>query len=361
VERRDPVVADLGEDRLVAGILATFSTADATADAAGRSRPDGLLVGPGDDAAVLDLAGPVVVCTDTLVEGQDFRRDWVDARLLGVKLAAQNLADVAAMGGRPLALLVCLVAPGDLPVSFITELAQGLDEECRRAGARVIGGDVSAGDVIVLAGTALGVLDGGGPAVLRSGARPGDRVALAGTPGRAAAGLALLEAGRRPSDVPAAPAAPLIGEQLAPCPDYPAGAAARAAGATALIDTSDGLLRDATRLAVASGVQLVLRAAALGEDAELRAAAGGLGLDPAVVRDWQLTGGEDHALLGCFPPQADLPAGFRVIGEVRAASPDAGPDVVVTGEDGAPIPGRADRLGYTHWARSDLHPSGPER
>ena len=136
----------------------------------------------------------VVATTDLLVEGRHFRRDWSGAFDIGGKAAAQNLADVAAMGASPTALLVGFAAPGDLLVTWAEDLVRGLAQECARAGASVVGGDVSSADSVVLAITALGDLDGREP-VTRAGARAGDRLAIAGQTGRSAAGLALLEAG----------------------------------------------------------------------------------------------------------------------------------------------------------------------
>ena len=178
-------VAEVGEDPLVADVISRYPGAD------------WLVVGPGDDAAVLDLArfpGQLVISTDTLVEGQDFRRDWSSARDVGVKTAAQNFADIAAMGGRPRALLISLTAPAGLPAAWARELADGLAQECERAGAVVAGGDLSAGTELVITGTAIGTLSTP-RAVLRSGARPGDVIAIAGVSGRSAAGWALLRNG----------------------------------------------------------------------------------------------------------------------------------------------------------------------
>jgi thiamine-monophosphate kinase len=292
-------VGDAGEDGLLAALLARHGPV-----------PSWLRVPPGDDAAVLDLPpGGVVVSTDTLVEGEDFRRVWSSGGDVGVKTAAQNLADVAAMGARPVALLVSLAAPDDLPASWVAELADGLAAECARVGATIVGGDLSAAPQVVLTGTAIGVLDGV-PAVRRSGARPGDVLALAGTTGRSAAGLALLAGGRAGApDV----AETLVADHLRPRPPYDAGPRAARAGATAMIDTSDGLLRDAGRIAAASGVRLDIDAAALTPGADLVAAGDLLSADPL---SWVLTGGEDHALLACFPPAATLPDGFVAIGAV---------------------------------------------
>jgi thiamine-monophosphate kinase len=303
------LLRDVGEDGLIASIVRRFG-----------ARPAALVVGPGDDAAVLDIAGGLVVSTDTVVEGVDFRRDWSGGADVGVKVAAQNLADVAAMGARPLAVVVSLTAPGDLPVGWADALAEGLDEECRRAGAAVAGGDVSQGNEIVVTGTALGLLDGS--PVLRSGARPGDVVALAGRTGLSAAGLALLSrAGSVATAGELAPSASaLVRAHLAPRPPYAAGPDAARAGATALIDTSDGLLRDAKRIAVASGVRIELDGAPLAPGADLVAAAEALG-DPLLASTWILTGGEDHALLACFPPDAVVPPGFAMIGLVAGGEP----------------------------------------
>jgi thiamine-monophosphate kinase len=325
-----PTLRDLGEDRLVAAVVSRFTAA-----------PGWLRVPPGDDAAVLDLppGAGLVTGTDTVVEGEDFRRDWSTGADVGVKVAAQNLADLAAMGARPLALLVSLAAPADLPAGWATDLADGLAAECTRAGAHVIGGDVSGAPLVVVTGTALGLLDG--PAVLRSGARPGDVVALAGVTGPSAAGLDLLLAGWTdvetadvvrllPGPQLRATAARLVAAHRRPRPPYPAGPRAAAAGATAMIDTSDGLLRDAGRVGRASGVLLDLDPAALDLTDDLVAIGLALGVDPL---GWALTGGEDHGLLACFPPGTPLPEGFRAVGVVREPSGDgaSGTGVVVAG------------------------------
>jgi thiamine-monophosphate kinase len=297
----DRTVSQIGEDGLVADVLTRYPGADF------------LPVGPGDDAAVLNLTrfgGQLVACTDTLVEGLDFRRDWSSAPDVGVKVAAQNFADVAAMGGRPHALLVSLVTPGSVPASWAAGLADGVATECARAGAVVAGGDLSEGAELVVTGTALGTVVS---PVLRSGARPGDVVALSGATGRSGAGLALLRAGTTSASAFSA----LIAEHRRPVPPYSAGPAAAAAGATAMIDTSDGLVRDAMRLATASTVTLALSSSALTPDRELREAADRLGADPL---EWVLTGGEDHQLLACFPASAEVPPPFRVIGTVLAGS-----------------------------------------
>jgi thiamine-monophosphate kinase len=283
------------------------------------------LVGIGDDAAVLAVPdGRVVATTDFLIEGRHFRRDWASAADVGHKAAARSLADCAAMGAEPSALLVALAAPPDLLVSWVRELAGGLAAECARAsrvGAHVIGGDTARADQVVLAVTGLGDLAGRSP-VLRSGAGPGDLVAVAGPLGHAAAGLALLEAGLTTD--------PLVGEHLRPAPPYDAGPEAAGLGATAMIDVSDGLLADLGHIADASGVRVDLDSAALRPGDRLIAAAGavaasrrhsartGLVTRPAddLALGWVLTGGEDHSLAATFPAGTRLPPRWKVIGNV---------------------------------------------
>ena len=314
------------------------------------------LVGIGDDAAVLAVPdGRVVATTDFLLEGRHFRLDWASAADVGHKAAARSLADLAAMGAEPSALLVALAAPADLALDWARELAAGLADECARAGAGVIGGDTARADAVLLAVTGLGDLAGRAP-VRRSGAAPGDLVAVAGPLGPAAAGLALLAAGI--SDDPLV--APLIAGHLRPAPPYDAGPEAADLGATAMIDVSDGLLADLGHVAAASGVRIDLDSAALrpGEDLLTAARAvaeqdrhgsGRTGRvarpgDPGALR-WVLTGGEDHSLAATFPPGTPLPPRWRVIGTVRQ-----GNGVVVDGQPWAGAPG------WDHFA--ELAPGG---
>lgn len=301
----DPRIGEVSEGHLLRAILARTPPA---ADA---------ILGPGDDAAIVAApSGAVVATIDTLVEGPDFRLAWSSAYDLGWKAAAVNLADIAAMGARPTGLLVALAIPSRLRVSFVEGLADGLRDACAALapGCAVVGGDLTVSDVLTIAVTALGDTDGRA-AVTRSGARIGDVVAIAGETGRAAAGLAVLFRRFHPGDaaVPVDAAqldegeAEAITAQLRPMPPIGLGPIAAAAGATAMMDVSDGLSLDARRLALASGVTLDLRRAALGADPE-----------------GALAGGEDHALLATFPPGV-LPPGFREIG------------VVVPAVEGAPV------------------------
>ena len=278
----------------------------------------GVLVGIGDDAAlVVAPDGRVVATADMLIEGRHFRREWSGPADIGGKGAARNLADIAAMGARPTALLVSFAGPGHLEVSWVLELVAGISAEASSAGAVVAGGDTSGADVVMLAITALGDLAGARP-VLRSGARAGNVIAVAGTLGSAAAGLALLRQGTAVD-----PAfEPLVAAHRKPTPPYAAGPRAAAAGATAMIDVSDGLIADLGHIASASGVRLELQMSAIAarpvtvRDAlEGAAAVLGAGYD---WRRWLLAGGDDHALAATFPASEGPPDGWTVIGRVVA-------------------------------------------
>ena len=267
--------------------------------------PPGVDVGIGDDAAVLTCPdGRVVATTDVLVEGRHFRLDWSSPYEVGRRAAAANLADVAAMGGRATALLIGLVAPPDLTVADAEALVDGLRDEAAAVGAAVIGGDSVSGERLTLAVTALGDLGGQRP-VLRSGAAVGDQVVLAGRLGWSAAGLALLQEGVRDGA--------LVAAHRVPQPPYDAGPVLARAGATAMCDVSDGLVADLGHIATASGKRIGIRAADLvGEVVEGR----------ALTRQEILGGGEDHALVATLPPDAPLPDGCRVIGQVLSDQPD---------------------------------------
>lgn len=300
-------VAELGEDAFVAAVVARLGAAGEGASVHGMS----VLLGPGDDAAVVTVTGSSVLSTDTLVQGVDFRLDWSSGHDVGVKAAVQALADVEAMGALPAALLVALAVPGGASVDWCLDLADGLAVECGRAGAVVVGGDVAQAGQVVVTGTALGVLGAGSTAVTRAGACAGDVVAMSGATGASAAGLALLAAGRGKEH--GAAAAHVLGVHRAPQVDHGAGRRALEAGARAMIDISDGLVRDARRVAVASGVRLDLDPGRLQPTPQVVEVAAALGADP---QNWVMTSGEEHVLLACFDADTDLPVGFRVVGRV---------------------------------------------
>jgi thiamine-monophosphate kinase len=362
-------IDDAGEFGLIARVQARLPL----------TSPD-TLVPAGDDAAVLAAPdGRLAVSTDLLLEGRHFRRDWSSPRDIGHKAAAQNFSDIVAMGGVPTSLLLSMVLPGDLPVAWVEEFAEGVAGECARVGAIVAGGDMVRGDLITISVTVLGTLEGRAP-VLRSGARPGDTVAVAGRLGWSAAGLELLLAGEgdavagsgdgtsgsdagssdqtaetpesavrarggAPGDGAAQadggatgagfatsavpqPADYLIAHRR-PSPPYATGPEAAGAGATAMLDVSDGLLADLRHLAVASGV-------AVDVDSTL------LTTDQGPRLDQVLTGGEDHALVATFASADAIPEGWRPIGTVYAGAAS----VTV---DGKPWEGTA---GFSHFGRS---------
>ena len=289
----DATLADAGEFGLIGALTRIFE------------QGEHVLVGPGDDAAVLRVrTGHVVVSTDLMVEGRHFRRDWASAEDVGHRAAAQNLSDVNAMGGRAHSLTVGLAAPADLPVQWALDFARGFAEECALVGASVVGGDLTRADEVVIAVTVMGSC--AQSPVLRSGAEPGDVVALCGRQGWAAGGLAVLGRGFRSPRV-------LVEAYRRPEPPYDAGQVAARAGATAMIDVSDGLLSDAGHLAEESGVTLDLHRAAFEVPEPLHAVGSALGADPM---RFVLGGGDDHALLATFPPDR-VPDGWTVVGEVR--------------------------------------------
>ena len=209
-----------------------------------------ILVGPGDDAAVLQVDGPVLTSVDVLVEGVHFRRDWSSATEVGRKAVAVNVADIEAMGGRAFALVVGLSAPSELPLAWALELADGIRAEGERSGVVLVGGDVTRSRDVTISVTVFGALDGRRP-VRRSGAGPDQVVALVGRTGWAAAGMAVLQRGFR------SPRA-VVEAQRVPEVAYGQGAVAADAGATAMIDVSDGLLADLGHLASASGITVDL-------------------------------------------------------------------------------------------------------
>jgi thiamine-monophosphate kinase len=292
-------LGDLGEFGLISQLTALF--------------PQGehVLVGPGDDAALLRIKqGHIVVSSDLMVEGRHFRRDWVSAADVGHRAAAQNLSDINAMGGRAHTMTIGLAAPPDLPAQWALDFAAGFAEECALVGASVVGGDITRADEIVIAVTAIGAVTQA--PVLRSGAQPGDVIALAGRQGWAAGGLAVLGRGFRSPRV-------LVEAYQRPEPPYEQGAIAAAAGATSMIDISDGLLAEARHLAEASGVAIDIRTDALDAPEPLHAVAAATGADPL---SFVLGGGDDHALLATFSSADVVPDGWRVIGTVAPQDPD---------------------------------------
>lgn len=291
-------VADVGEFGLIARITESLGM------------PRDVLIGPGDDAAEVATGESVLITVDVLVEGRHFRRDWCSAVEVGRRAAAASLADIAAMGGAPSAVVVGFGAPPDLPASWAQQCSAGIVEECGRAGAALVGGDVTAADQVIVSVTAIGNPPDTG-AVLRSGAQPGDVVALHGRVGWAAAGLAVLSRGFRAPKV-------LVDAYRFPEIDYRQGARAAARGAHAMVDVSDGLVADARHIAEASGVSISLDPESIPVPDPIATAASAYNVDP---REWMLTGGDDHALLACFPDRKSIPKGWSIIGSVEQGEP----------------------------------------
>ena len=244
--------------------------------------------------------GRVTVTTDVLVDGVHFRRDWSSGYDVGRRAAAANLADIAAMGAVPTGVVVGLAAPGDLPLPWVDDLADGFRDETELAGAAVVGGDVVISPTLVIAVTALGDLRGHRP-VTRSGATPGDAVVVAGRLGFAAAGLALLRAGHGAGTQ----WAELTDAHRRPQVAYDAALRLAELGATSMIDVSDGLVADLAHLARASGVGIELARDDLPLPAELVDAALEVGADPL---SWVAGGGDDHAFAATLPSDLALRA-----------------------------------------------------
>lgn len=348
-----PVLGDLSESQVLARLRPSWTHTDA------------VVVGPGDDAAVLACPGAAVVATtDSMVRGTDWRDDWSSGHDVGVKLTVSNIADLAAMGATPTGLLVSLMADPAVPLSWVVQVSEGIGRVAREVGAAVLGGDLSSAPpgVVVLSMTALGDLAGREP-VLRSGARPGDVVAVCGTLGHSGAGLELYadEASGRASVRPdhhdldrpalAQARAALQAAHRAPSTPWRAGPAAAEAGVHALIDISDGLVRDAGRIAMASGVRIDLSADRLRD----LVVPGPLGLVVGARRALALalSSGEEHSLLGCFDAGTDIAAlpgqRWHVVGAVRQADGDRRDDARSTDVllDGAAVGDD----GWDHFAR----------
>ncbi|WP_457974484.1 thiamine-phosphate kinase [Arthrobacter sp. D1-17] len=333
-------VADLSETDLLTRIFPRLEL-DAAHHAA-------VLLGPGDDAAVVAAPdGRTVVSIDTQVQDQDFRLQWRNGYRssgydVGWKAAAQNLSDINAMGAVATSLVVSLTMPSATPVEWVEDLADGLAAAIGKLGAgscSVAGGDLGRGGELSITAAVLGTLAGGQP-VLRSGAAAGETLAIAGNAGCAAAGLALLE-----SEHPLESLTPelrlLLDLQCRPEPPLEAGPAARLSGATAMMDISDGLVRDGARLARASNVVLDLDVPSLRLlAAPLQSAGLLLKADPLA---WVLGGGEDHGLLATFPAGVQLPPGFTGIGSVQARGTTEAAGVTVAGRP-------ADSVGWDHFA-----------
>ncbi|MDC4233107.1 thiamine-phosphate kinase [Actinomyces sp. B33] len=295
---------------------------------------DRTLLGIGDDCAqVASPEGSFVVTTDVIVEDQHFHRAWSDPEQIGARIAAQNLSDIASMGGRTSALVVTLVLTPDTEVEWLMRLVSGLGERARAAGAGVVGGDLSAGEKMVLSITAMGWCEA--DPITRSGARPGDVLAAAGPIGLSYAGLDLLLGGHIDPAVRDEASMGVFADALnayrAPTPPLEAGPAAAAAGVHAMMDLSDGIAMDGGRMARASGVVIELDEELLEVHAQrLRPVADMIGADPL---RWVLGGGEDQGMLAAFGPDTPLPDGYAPLGTIRAPRDGERPAILFHGRE----------------------------
>lgn len=290
----DPaVVGDLGESGLLARIAARMA----------RDDPAWI----GDDAAVLPAEhGALLFAIDGLQEGVDFDLAYAGAADVGWRSVAVNLSDVAAMGGEPLHLVTALNLPRTTPVAWVDEFLEGSIAAAREWNATLVGGDLGRAPEI---GVTVAILGRAEPPVLRSGARPGDLLCVTGTLGGSAAGLQLLRGSGGP-----APDHPLARRHLRPRARVAEGATLARAGATAMIDVSDGLGLDLLRLMRASGTGCRVDPAAIPVDPAIRERRDAL--------DLALHGGEDYELLAAIPgagfeaARAAVDGALTVIGRV---------------------------------------------
>lgn len=272
-------------------------TERATIDSIARlvSVRPGVTTGIGDDAAILAGDPPLLLVHDMQIEGTHFRRRTSSPSDLGHRSLAVNLSDIAAMGGRPVAALIGLALPADVSDADITAFYVSMETLAMQHGLTIAGGDLTRSPTISIGVTVIGQMDAGVAPVMRSGARPGDRIALTGALGAAAAGLALLAnpgldmQPRRDS---------LLSAQRRPVARVAAGRALAAAGVTSMMDISDGLALDATRLAEASSVELVVDLTRVPRADGVDEIATALAHEPDV---FAATGGEDYELLVTAP------------------------------------------------------------
>jgi thiamine-monophosphate kinase len=296
-------------------------------------------LGSGDDAAVTVPGGAVATSVDALVEGVHFRRETASPRQIGRKAISTALSDLAAMGAAPGEAYVWLGAPEGMDEAELLEVGEGLAAVAAETGTTIAGGDLTRAPVLSLAVTVTGHAPRAEDFVTRAGARPGDTLVVTGELGGAAAGLLLLEDPSLDGD------AALRARQLDPTPRLAAGQALAAAGATAMIDLSDGLAGDAGHLASASGALLVVDADALPIAPGVVAVAAATGRDPLELA---AAGGEDYELLAALPPAAlaaaqealaSLGTPLTAIGRVEAVA-DGRPRAELRRRGGEAVPNR---------------------
>ncbi|MDR2508821.1 MAG: thiamine-phosphate kinase [Candidatus Ancillula sp.] len=321
-----------------------------------------ILLGVGDDCAIIDAHSPYVTSTDLLVEGSHFYTNWLTPEDIARRTFMQNVADILAMGARPVAIVVGLVLPlEDIrtpdfsshdSASFVTvsrfewtlRFANALRDIAIENDVAVVGGDITVGraaeQCLMLSGTVYGDLDGNAP-VLRSGAKAGDILALSGEVGLSNAGYNLLKAGIHTGRIPFEEKA--ISRYKTPLPPFSSAKYARQLGANAMLDVSDGLYQDAMRIAKASDVSIELFA---------RENINGINDDSEVSANQYYFGGEDHGLLASFDAktfsEATSTFGFTPIGKVHVKG-----DAPVFGSEIDTL----EKRGWDHLAHKDKESS----
>ena len=295
-----------------------------------------VVLGPGDDAAVLSVgSGELLFTTDALVEEVHFSRRWITARELGAKAINVSLSDIAAMAGSPRAAVCALTLPEGIDAAWAMELLGGMREACGEHGVALVGGNLSGGPCVQIVVAVLGEV-APGRAVTRSGARPGDRVVVTGDLGGSAAGLRLarsatgaLEAGGREA----------VARHLRPRARIGEAAILARHGATAMIDVSDGLAVDLTRICEAAGVGVRLRLA-------------DLPVGPAAEVDDALAGGEDYELVATLPDDAAVEAARAELRETLGVPLTAIGEIVASGRsaiDAAGLERPLEPAGWDHF------------
>lgn len=254
----------------------------------GSVRGPSVLLGPGDDCALLSCTGQLAVTTDALVEGVHFRRDWATDRQIGFKALAVNLSDLASMAAQPIAFTLAIGLPREFEDAALKQIGAGLGELAGRFAVPLVGGNFSRARELSLTITAMGTVE---KPLRRDAAQPGERVLLLGPLGEAAAELRLLGSGRSlpPGRSALHEPLPLLYEALAIAPS-----------SRCAIDLSDGLVQDATHLAEASGVRIELEWACIPQSDRFRERT--LSLDATERAELLLAGGEDYALLFTAAP-----------------------------------------------------------